>query len=295
MATGNETLAQGTRVHAGRGTRRRAPQRGPARRPGATRPLLTLVLLAGVLVAGRTPQAASAVAWLRDFLEFFVGVFTLLAATAAAVAGVAAAQRALPIRMRILAQGAHRATAVMAVGFLVAHIVLKVMEAHASVLDAFLPFVGAHGRVLYIGLGTIAGDLLVLIVATGVMRGRFVGQGRPWVWRALHSSAYLMWAVAIVHGLLAGRPAAAWVTWSYVICFAVVVVAAASRLPRMLRDRRMLRARKAKGDFRIPSFGSPAGRRATADLGGGTSGDIPDEDFWSALRAEAGPWIGKRR
>ncbi|MCO5998155.1 hypothetical protein [Actinoallomurus rhizosphaericola] len=262
---------------------------------------MTLVLLAVVLVAGRTSWGAAEIERLRRFLEFYVGVFTLLAATAAVVAGVVAAQRVLPIGLRILAQGAHRATAVMAVGFLVAHIVLKVMEAHATVLDAFLPFTGHGRRAVLVGLGTIAGDLLIVIVATGVLRGRFVTGPRPWLWRTVHALAYVMWAVALVHGLAAGRTPKAWVTWSYLVCAALVLVAAMARLPRLARDRRMLRARKARGDGRVTGGGARHGAadprdRVSADArAAAETGDLPDEQFWAALRAETSPWLGDRR
>ncbi|GAA0352980.1 hypothetical protein NE235_25980 [Actinoallomurus spadix] len=283
------------------GARRRRARRRTSRRPGRTRAaVLTLVLLVIVLIVGRTSRGADEVERLRRFLEFYVGVFTLLAATAAVVAGVAAAQRVLPIGLRILAQGAHRATAIMAIGFLVTHIALKVMEAHATVLDAFLPFTG-HGRAaLLVGLGTIAGDLLIVIVATGVLRGRFVTGPRPWLWRTVHALAYVMWALAILHGLTAGRPPKAWVTWSYLICAALVLVAATGRLPRLARDRRMLRARKARGDGRVTGSGARDGAadprdRVSADArAAAETGDLPDEQFWAALRAETSPWPGGR-
>ncbi|GAB3968895.1 hypothetical protein GCM10029978_039180 [Actinoallomurus acanthiterrae] len=286
------------------GARRRGVRDRPPRRPGRARTtLVTLLLLAFVLVVGRTSQGAALVVRLRAFLEFYVGVFALLAATAAVVAGVAAAQRTLPIGLRILAQGAHRATAVMAVGFLATHIVLKVMEAHAGVLDAFLPFTGHGRRAVLVGLGTIAGDLLVVILGTGVLRGRFVGNARPWMWRTVHALAYVMWPLAIIHGLMAGRPPKAWVTWSYIICAVLVLIAATGRLPRLARDRRMLRARKVRGDGRVTGGGAGA-RHGGADprdrvdanaKSSADSGDLPDEQFWAALRAETAPWLGDRK
>jgi hypothetical protein len=285
------------------GRRRRRTRARPSRRPGRTRAaLVTLVLLTLVLVLGRTPTGAAAVEDLRRFLEFYVGVFALLAATAAVVAGVAAAQRILPIGLRILAQGAHRATAFMAVGFLGTHIALKIMESHATVFDAFLPFTG-HGRhAVLVGLGTIAGDLLIVIVATGIWRGRFVTGSRPWLWRTVHALAYVMWPMAIVHGLTAGRAPKAWVTWSYLVCAAFVLIAATGRLPRLARDRRMLRARKARGGGRVTATGTGS-RRGPADLrerdtgarGSADTGDLPDEQFWAALRAETAPWLGDRK
>ncbi|GLY90382.1 hypothetical protein [Actinoallomurus iriomotensis] len=241
----------------------------------------TLLLLVAVLAVARTRPGASAVLWAQDFLEFFSGVFTLVALTAAVTAGVGAAQHRVPIRFRILFQAAHRAMAVLAVGFLVTHILLKIMEAHAGVLEAVVPFAGGAGR-LYVGLGTIAGDLLVLALVTGVLRGRFVARSRPWLWRAVHATAYVMWPLAMIHGLSAGRAPKSWVTWSYVICFAVVMVAAASRLPRMARDRRMLGARA----HARPQAATPRTR---------SEADVPDEKFWASLRAETGARSGDRR
>lgn len=243
--------------------------------------VITLLLLATVLTAARTQAGAAVVMGAQRFLEFYSGVFALLALTGAVVSGVGAAQRLVPIRFRILAQAMHRAMAVLAVGFLAAHVLLKIMEAHATVLDAVVPFAGGRGRVLYVGLGTIAADLLILVLATGVVRGRFVARSRPWIWRTVHATAYVMWPLAMIHGLSAGRTPKAWVTWSYVLCFAVVMVATVSRLPRLVRDRRMLRARASGSHARTPD--------------GGSRTDVPDERFWASLRAEAANWSGGRR
>jgi DMSO/TMAO reductase YedYZ heme-binding membrane subunit len=248
--------------------------------------LITLLLLVSAVAVSRTHAGAAAVMWLQDFLEFFSGVFALVALTATVAAGVGAAQRLVPIRFRILAQGVHRAMALMAVGFLAAHILLKIMEAHATVLDAVIPFAGGHGRVLYVGLGTIASDLLIVVLATGVVRGRFVSGSRPWVWRSVHALAYVMWPLAMIHGLNAGRPPKWWVTWSYVICFILVMAAAASRIPRLARDRRMLRAR---GPER------PQAQAATTRASSEPVGEVPDAEFWSSLRNETAGWIGDRR
>lgn len=246
----------------------------PRRRAGSA--VVTVLLLVGALAVARTREGGAAVVWLRGFLEFYSGVFALVGLSAAVVAGVVATQRVVGVRLRILAQAAHRATALMAVGFLTAHVVLKIMEAHASALDAVLPFAGARG--VYVGLGTIASNVLIVVLATGVLRGRFVALSRAWVWRAVHALAYAMWPLAIYHGLTAGRRPAAWVVWSYLICLAFATLVAASRLPRASRDRRMLRARPA---------GPPP--RARPQRG------VPDAEFWASLRAETAGWIGDRR
>jgi hypothetical protein len=240
--------------------------------------ILIALLVLGVLVIA--PMSGGAVSWLRGFLEFYSGVFALLSMTAVTVAGVVMAQRTPGARFRILFQGAHRAAAFMTIGFLVAHVLLKIMEAHASVLDVVIPFSGGHEPLFYIGLGTIASDTFILVIATGLIRGRFVASSRPWLWRAIHVLAYATWPLSIFHGLMAGRPPASWVTWSYLICVIFVLVLVVIRLPGIIRARRMVR---------------PQGAEAAPgpeDIG---PSSVPDEEFWKSLRAEADHWIGERR
>jgi hypothetical protein len=243
--------------------------------------IVILVLLVAVLIFARTSPGTATVTWLSDFLEFYTGAFALVAMSAVVVAGVVAAQQSLPARFRILVQAAHHATALMTVGFLAAHILLKVMEAHSSVLDILVPFMGGQERARWVGLGTIASDLMILVVATGLMRGRFVSNPRKWVWRTLHILAYAIWPLSIVHGLLAGRPAAWWVTGSYLLCLAFVVVAILARLPQLIRERSQI-----GGHRPLPREERPA-----ADV---PRVEVPDEQFWRLLRAEAKQWIGDR-
>jgi DMSO/TMAO reductase YedYZ heme-binding membrane subunit len=213
--------------------------RDPAR--WVRRVVVALLLLAGGLAAVAVARPdPDAVTRLRDFLEYIAGVFALLALTEAVLSGVAAAERIVPVRFRLLIQSTHRSTTVLAAGFLVVHVLLKITEGHATVLDAFVPFYGGHGRVVYVGLGTIAGDLLILVIITGLMRARFAASHHPWVWRSVHVLAYVMWPLALLHGLLAGRTPKPWVVVSYVAVAAVVVLAVASRLPRLARERRMI-------------------------------------------------------
>lgn len=227
------------------------------------RVVVALLLLAGGLaalaVARPDPDAVTRV---RDFLEYVAGVFALIALTEAVVSGVAAAERLVPTRFRLLIQSAHRATTVLAVGFLVVHVLLKITEGHATVLNAFVPFYGEHGRAVYVGLGTIAGDLLILVFVTGLMRARFAASRRPWVWRSVHAMAYVAWPLALLHGLLAGRTPKPWVAVSYVAVAAVVLVAVASRLPRLARERRMIAVRpSAATDVMVAPFGRPDANR----------------------------------
>lgn len=274
----------------------------PARHRHTRSVVVVMFLLVAVLVAARTNAGIAAVTWLFKFLEFFSGVCALVGFTAAVFAGVVAAQRIVPIRFRIMAQAVHRAMVYMSFGFLISHVTLKIVEAHASFIDIVIPFASHRG--LYIGLGTIASDMAIIILGTGLLRGRFVSLTRPWVWRTVHALSYLMWPISIYHGLLAGRPPmGAWVVWSYIITFGVTMLLATSRLPRLQRDRRMLRAQQERQarqarEISVARAGRMARTRvverpsrtavATEDDG------VPDAEFWASLRTETAGWIGRR-
>jgi hypothetical protein len=178
------------------------------------------------LAAAATTKTGHGIALaVQHFLLFYAGVFALVALTASVAAGLAAADRVIMTAGgRIAAQAAHRAASFAAVAFLAVHITVEVLAGRSRAADAVVPFLD-HGRTFYLGLGTVASDLLVLIMVTGLLRGRFAAVRPAWLWRALHAVAYLCWPLAIVHGLLAGRTAKPYVDWSYGACVALVALA----------------------------------------------------------------------
>ncbi|SCE98230.1 hypothetical protein GA0070612_2700 [Micromonospora chokoriensis] len=163
------------------------------------------------------------------FTEFFAGVISLVALSLTVMLGLLATDRlVLRIPHRVLMQSAHRATGVLGVAGLGFHVLTKIATGRAAATDAVVPFVG--GRGLYIGLGTVAALLMVSVIWTGIIRARFADVGPKWLWRALHSVAYLAWPFAVLHGLNAGRAAAPWVMFSYLGCILLVVLALLVRL-----------------------------------------------------------------
>ncbi|MGW3208836.1 hypothetical protein [Streptomyces sp. NPDC001135] len=205
---------------------------------------------------GHGAVSAAAVGRVMAFLDYFAGVFTLLSLTAVVACGLAATDRlVLTPRLRVAVQSVHRSSAVAALGFLGTHIAVKVVERHAAPQTAVVPFTG--GTALAVSLGTIASDLLVLITATGVLRGRFAGC-RPWLWRVLHSTAYVCWPVSLAHGLTAGRKAHAWVCWGYGLCAALVALALLVRSLSYLGRRRTLRRRQRGAKAYRPAAVRPA-------------------------------------
>ncbi|MET7946503.1 ferric reductase-like transmembrane domain-containing protein [Micromonospora sp. NPDC005324] len=158
------------------------------------------------------------------FTEFFAGVISLVALSLTVMLGLLATDRlVLRIPHRVLMQSAHRATGVLGVAGLGFHVLTKIATGRAAATDALVPFVG--GRGLYIGLGTVAALLMVSVIWTGIIRARFADVGPKWLWRTLHSTAYLAWPFAVFHGLNAGRASAPWVMFSYLGCILLVVLA----------------------------------------------------------------------
>ncbi|MEU8177444.1 hypothetical protein AB0C14_31610 [Microbispora hainanensis] len=190
--------------------------------------------LTGGLAATRTSGGAAFLADAQAFLTFYAGVFSLVGLTTTVALGLAATDRVvLPISQRVRVQLVHRAVALLGIGFLIVHIGMKIAAGLVPPYGSVIPTTD-----VYVSLGAVASDLFVVIVATGVMRGRFAQAERPWLWRGLHDLAYLAWPVAILHGLTAGRAAAPWVTFSYVACLAAVGAALLIRLAAATRPAR---------------------------------------------------------
>jgi hypothetical protein len=164
------------------------------------------------------------------YAEYYFGVIALVALSITIMVGLVATDRlVLSIRQRVMLQSTHRTTGLIAVCSLVVHVWTKVVEHHIGIVDAFVPFMASYNRLL-IGFGTISGWIMFLVMWTGIARARFIGQDRPWLWRSIHAISYLMWPIALVHGLSAGRPAKTWVNVSYILCILVVLIGLAVRL-----------------------------------------------------------------
>lgn len=190
--------------------------------------LITLAVVIVALTVGLTAQGRQIAAAVQAFLLYYAGVFALLALTAAVVMGLAVTDRmVMTPTSRVLGQAAHRILSLAALAALLTHIALETIAHRTEVTDSVVPFL-AHDRTFFIGLGTLASDLILLIVVTSIWRGRFTG--RPQTWRAIHVTAYLAWLMSILHGLLGGRTAKPYVDWSYGACFAAVTVALAVRM-----------------------------------------------------------------
>lgn len=200
--------------------------------------IIVIVAFLALTSIGHVIDAAT-----QHFMLFYAGVFALIALCASVGLGLVATDRMfLHPGQRVFIQAAHRAASFGAVTFLIIHITTEILAQRSHVIDAVVPFLSPF-RTFYIGLGTIASDLIILLVITGIMRGRFTAHGKAWRWRAIHYTSYASLVFGVWHGLLAGRPGKPYVDWSYGFVVAFVLVGLAVRiLSNSLRPKENLSA-----------------------------------------------------
>ncbi len=162
------------------------------------------------------------------------GLVALVLLTIAFVLGIPTARtadwRGAP---RLVVQLLHRNASLLAVAFVAVHVATTVADSFVNIriVDAFVPFISGY-HMLWLGLGTIALDLILAIVVTSLLRERLSYR----TWRTVHFAAYGCWPIALLHGLEIGSDAGfAWMRWVVVGCAAAVIVALIVRVARPLR------------------------------------------------------------
>jgi predicted ferric reductase len=176
------------------------------------------------------------IAW---YLTRSTGAVSLLLLSAAVALGVADVRRfASPAWPRFVVDTLHRNVSLLALLFLVFHILTAVLDTFApvSLLAAFVPFISPY-RPFWLGLGAVAFDLLLAVILTSLLRRR-VGQT---TWRFVHWLVYACWPIALLHSVGTGSDVkSAWLLALAVVCLLVVL---ASVLARTLAGRPALAAR----------------------------------------------------
>jgi sulfoxide reductase heme-binding subunit YedZ len=157
------------------------------------------------------------------------GVVSLLLLSAVVVLGVLSVRRFETAGWpRFLTVGLHRNLSLLAVVFLLIHIVTAVVDPFTNLgwAAAAIPF-SSYYRTFWLGLGTVAAELMAAIVVTSLLR-RWIG---AWAWRLVHWLAYASWPIAVVHGWGTGTDSgAAWLLAIQVLCILAVGLAVLARL-----------------------------------------------------------------
>ncbi len=157
------------------------------------------------------------------------GAVSLLLLSAVTVLGVLSVARfESPGWPRFVTTGFHRNLSLLAVVFLALHIVTAVVDPYTSLgwVTSVIPFSSSY-RTVWLGLGTVAFDLLLAVLLTSLLRNLI---GRR-AWRAVHWLAYASWPIAVVHGFGTGTDR--WSDWLLVlnaVCILAVGWAVAARL-----------------------------------------------------------------
>ncbi|MGJ5751364.1 hypothetical protein [Streptomyces puniciscabiei] len=178
----------------------------------------------------------------QDFLNFGAGVMSLVSLSCSVIWGLFAQDRIfLNIRQRIIGQAVHRTLGVASIAFLLLHITIKLALGHTQLIGAIIPFsLGVSGIGGLIGLGSVAGLLMIFVGVTGALRSNFATPAPVAArWRAMHMLSYPAWCAALIHGLYAGRPVKSPLfTYLYALSLLAVMAALALRAaPRPVKRR----------------------------------------------------------
>ncbi|HVT21249.1 MAG TPA: ferric reductase-like transmembrane domain-containing protein, partial [Mycobacteriales bacterium] len=120
--------------------------------------------------------------------------------------GLAATQRVRESRLwpRFATQHLHRNLALLSLGFVVLHVASTLADTYVRVgwWSFVVPFVAGY-KPLWVALGTLAFDTVVLVIVTSLLRDRLPYR----VWRGTHWAAYALWPLAFGHFLMTGTDA----------------------------------------------------------------------------------------
>ncbi|MDQ6688043.1 MAG: ferric reductase-like transmembrane domain-containing protein [Actinomycetota bacterium] len=168
------------------------------------------------------------------------GVVTLCLFTATITLGIInRSGRTVPIVGRFGITDLHRSVSLTGAGLLVIHVGTLLLDPYAQLrlVDLVVPFLGTY-RPLWLAMGTLALDVLVVLVASSLLRTR-IG---PVAFRALHWTAYAMWPLAMAHVLGMGTDMRTlWLPLVAAACTVTVLAAVCWRLTDGYAERGLVR------------------------------------------------------
>lgn len=159
------------------------------------------------------------------------GTVALILLTITTVLGVAGASRYKPSAVaRFELANLHRNISVLSLALLAVHIGTALADSYvpSGWISVLVPFASPY-RTFWVGLGTVAFDLLLAVALTSAVRLR-LGVRR---WKAVHLCAYAAWPVAVFHAAGTGSDTKLGTQLTiYTVCTVALIAALWWRLHR---------------------------------------------------------------
>ncbi len=163
------------------------------------------------------------------YLNRGTGAVLLALYTLAVVGGIlATGRRTSTLWPRFVTQGLHRTLGLLATVLLVVHAASAVVDEFVDIRwwHALVPFGGLY-KPVFLALGALALDLTVAIALTSALRSRLSVR----LWRVVHLTSYVGWALAVAHTLGIGTDMrASWFQWLLGGCVTAFAAAVALRV-----------------------------------------------------------------
>ncbi len=173
---------------------------------------------------------------------------------------------------RVVTAGLHRNVSLLAVCFLGVHIATALIDSWIGLrwFGVVIPFQSTY-RPIWVGMGALALDLLVAVIATSLLR-RHIGLR---TWRLVHWATWVLWPMALVHALGSGTDiGSGWGLGIDLTCVAMVLAAVVWRVwPAASRT-----ASPSRSGLRAPASASasPSPSRSTSSLIDERVVEVPD-------------------
>ncbi len=151
--------------------------------------------------------------------------------------------RPVPLVGRLGAADVHRTAALTATALTVVHVATLMFDPYAQLrlVDLVVPGLGTY-RPLYLAMGTLAVDLLLVVTTVSLLRHK-VG---PRVFTVVHYAVYAMWPLAVLHGIGTGTDSGQpWAVALTAVCTGLVTAAVGWRVTPSFTGRGRTRAPRA--------------------------------------------------
>ena len=166
------------------------------------------------------------------------GIVLVVLLTISTAIGILSTARTGSVRWpRFATQALHRNVALLSLVMLVLHILSAVSASFVDIrwYDGLVPFIGTY-EPFWLGVGTVASDLMIAVILTSMVRDRFRHRG----WRVVHLLSYPAWAIGVLHGVFMGTDSfTAWGLSVSGVSVGIVAMFGVVRLVTLTHERRL--------------------------------------------------------